>query len=86
MPPGNKLSGALGHVGLRSRGGRSRRANGSRRFEAVFVPGIPQTGEYARAVISHNVNVPLEEAQERVAARLPRQSLFSRERPARLTF
>lgn len=27
-------------------------------FEAIFVPGLLQTGEYARAVISRNVNVP----------------------------
>ena len=27
-------------------------------FEAFFVPGLLQTGEYARAVISRNVNVP----------------------------
>ncbi|MGH3618610.1 MAG: helix-turn-helix domain-containing protein [Pseudonocardiaceae bacterium] len=55
-------------------------------FEAVFVPGLLQTGEYARAVISRNVNVPPEEVQDRVAARLARQSLFSRDRPAAFTF
>jgi transcriptional regulator with XRE-family HTH domain len=55
-------------------------------FEAIFVPGLLQTGEYARAVISRNVNVPPDEVEDRVAARLGRQSLFSRERPARFTF
>ena len=55
-------------------------------FEAIFVPGLLQTGEYARAVISRNVNVPPEEVQDRVAARLARQSLFSRDRPAAFTF
>ena len=55
-------------------------------FEAIFVPGLLQTGEYARAVISCNVNVPPDEVDDRVAARLARQSLFSRERPARFTF
>ena len=55
-------------------------------FEAIFVPGLLQTGEYARAVISRNVNVPPEEVDERVAARLARQSLFSRHQPARFTF
>ncbi|MGH3897793.1 MAG: Scr1 family TA system antitoxin-like transcriptional regulator [Pseudonocardiaceae bacterium] len=39
-------------------------------FQPVFVPGLLQTGEYARAVISRNVNVPPEEVDERVAARL----------------
>ena len=55
-------------------------------FEAIFVPGLLQTGEYARAVISRIVNVPPEEVEDRVAARLARQSLFSRDRPARFTF
>jgi transcriptional regulator with XRE-family HTH domain len=55
-------------------------------FEAVVVPGLLQTGEYARAVISRIVNVPPEEVEDRVAARLARQSLFSRERPAAFTF
>ncbi|MGH3932289.1 MAG: DUF5753 domain-containing protein, partial [Pseudonocardiaceae bacterium] len=55
-------------------------------FEAIFVPGLLQTGEYARAVISRNVNVPPDEVDDRVAARLARQSLFSRDQPARFTF
>ncbi|MGH4026627.1 MAG: helix-turn-helix domain-containing protein [Pseudonocardiaceae bacterium] len=55
-------------------------------FEAIFVPGLLQTGEYARAVISSNVNVPPDEVDDRVAARLARQNLFSRNRPPRLTF
>jgi hypothetical protein len=55
-------------------------------FEAIVVPGLLQTGEYARAVISRSINVPPEEVGDRVAARLARQSLFSRERPAAFTF
>jgi hypothetical protein len=55
-------------------------------FQSVFVPGLLQTADYARAVISGDVNVPLEEVDERVVARLARQILFSRERPARFTF
>ena len=55
-------------------------------FEAAGVPGLLQTGEYARAVISRVVNVPPEEVNDRVAARLARQSLFSQERPPRFTF
>jgi Domain of unknown function (DUF5753) len=50
------------------------------------VPGLLQTGDYARAVISRSANVPPEELEERVAARLARQRLFGRERPARFTF
>ncbi len=55
-------------------------------FETVGVPGLLQTGEYARAVISRIVNVPPGEVNDRVAARLARQSLFARERPAAFTF
>ena len=55
-------------------------------FEAIFVLLLLQTGEYARAVISGSVNVPAEEVEDRVAARLARQSLFSREHPAAFTF
>ncbi len=55
-------------------------------FGATGVPGLLQTGEYAHAVISRIVNVPPEEVQDRVAARLARQSLFTRDRPARFAF
>ncbi|MBV8539571.1 MAG: hypothetical protein JO364_16045 [Pseudonocardiales bacterium] len=55
-------------------------------FEAIFVPGLLQTAEYARAVISCDVDVPPAEVGEWVTARLARQILFSRERPARFTF
>ncbi|MGB6165859.1 MAG: helix-turn-helix transcriptional regulator [Pseudonocardiaceae bacterium] len=55
-------------------------------FQATLVHGLLQTGDYARAVISHNVNIPAEEVEERVTARLARRSLFSEERPARFTF
>ncbi|MGH3794706.1 MAG: helix-turn-helix domain-containing protein [Pseudonocardiaceae bacterium] len=55
-------------------------------FEVTVVPGLLQTGEYARAVISRVVNVPPDEVDDRVAARLARQSLFSRDLPPRFTF
>ncbi len=55
-------------------------------FETVGVPGLLQTGEYARAVLSHSATVPPGEVEDRVAARLARQSLFSRDRPAQFTF
>ncbi|MGH3873863.1 MAG: helix-turn-helix domain-containing protein [Pseudonocardiaceae bacterium] len=55
-------------------------------FGATGVPGLLQTGDYARAVISRIVNVPPGEVDDRVAARLARQSLFSRHRPARFAF
>jgi len=55
-------------------------------FQVTLVPGLLQTGDYARAVISRSANMPAEEVEDRVAARLARQTLFSRERPAQFTF
>ncbi|MCA1671746.1 MAG: helix-turn-helix domain-containing protein [Actinobacteria bacterium] len=55
-------------------------------FQPLVVPGLLQTGEYARALIRETGIVPPGEVDDRVAARLARQSLFSRERPARFTF
>ncbi|HEU0089967.1 MAG TPA: Scr1 family TA system antitoxin-like transcriptional regulator [Pseudonocardiaceae bacterium] len=49
--------------------------------EVTGMRGLLQTGEYARGVISRVVNVPPEEVDDRVAARLARQSMFSRDRP-----
>ncbi|SNR41291.1 Helix-turn-helix domain-containing protein [Haloechinothrix alba] len=47
-------------------------------FQTVVVPGLLQTGDYARAVIDGNRRVPVDEIDDRVAARLARQSLLSR--------
>lgn len=55
-------------------------------FQAIMVPGLLQTGDYARAVISCNVNMPAEEVDERAAARLARHSLFRRDYPPQFTF
>ena len=55
-------------------------------FQAIVVPGLLQTSEYARALISRSGNVPTKEVDERVAARLARQCLFSRDSRARFTF
>jgi hypothetical protein len=55
-------------------------------FAATLLPGSLQTGEYARAVLTRIVNVPPDEIEERVAARLARSSIFGRSRPARTTY
>ncbi len=55
-------------------------------FQATVVPGLLQTTDYARALIRETGIVPPGEIEDRVAARLARQSLFSRERPARFTY
>jgi transcriptional regulator with XRE-family HTH domain len=51
-------------------------------FQLMLVPGLLQTAEYAHALIRETGNVPPGEVDDRVAARLARQSLFARERPA----
>lgn len=55
-------------------------------FEALMVPGLLQTDAYARALLSRNANVPAAEIEERVAARVTRRIIFSRENPPRCTF
>ncbi|MDQ3150536.1 MAG: helix-turn-helix domain-containing protein [Actinomycetota bacterium] len=62
------------------------RATSYNDIQPMLVPGLLQTGEYARAVISRGANMPPDEVDDRVAARLARQSLFSRASPARFTF
>ncbi|MGH3770939.1 MAG: helix-turn-helix domain-containing protein [Pseudonocardiaceae bacterium] len=54
--------------------------------QTIVVPGLLQTAEYAHALISRVVNVPTEEVNDRVAARLGRQNLFTRAHPAKFTF
>jgi transcriptional regulator with XRE-family HTH domain len=55
-------------------------------FQPMVVPGPLQTGDYARALIRETGIVPPGEIEDRVAARLARQSLFTRDRPARFTY
>lgn len=55
-------------------------------FQALVLPGLLQTGDYARAVISHVANVTPDEIDNMVAARLARQSLFSRYNPPSCTY
>jgi hypothetical protein len=50
------------------------------------VPGLLQTPDYARALISRVITVPTDEVEERVAARLARQELFGRGTGARFGF
>ena len=50
-----------------------------RTYEVQFVPGLLQTQDYARAVITHgNPAAPAEEIERRVSLRLQRQQLLSR--------
>ncbi|MGH3721350.1 MAG: Scr1 family TA system antitoxin-like transcriptional regulator [Pseudonocardiaceae bacterium] len=55
-------------------------------YQATLMPGLLQTTDYARALIRQAGTMPVDETEDRVAARLGRQSLFGRERVARFTF
>jgi transcriptional regulator with XRE-family HTH domain len=55
-------------------------------FQGIVLPGLLQTGDYARAVIKRSASIPVSEIENRVASRLARQSLFSRERPPTCTY
>ncbi|GAA1701632.1 helix-turn-helix transcriptional regulator [Kribbella yunnanensis] len=56
-----------------------------RTYEVMFVPGLLQTEEYARAVVQlGKTYLPNEEVAQRVALRVTRQKILSRSTPARL--
>ena len=62
------------------------KAHGITDFEATWVPGLLQTPDYARALITQAGTVPADEIEERVSARLARQELFGRGTCARFAF
>jgi transcriptional regulator with XRE-family HTH domain len=47
-------------------------------FEQIRVPGLLQTGDYARALLERSATVPPHEVEDRMAARLARRILFSK--------
>jgi hypothetical protein len=55
-------------------------------FEEVRVPGLLQTGDYARGLLERIANVPTEDVEDMVVARLARQSLFTRQHRPHCTF
>ncbi|MGN9812327.1 helix-turn-helix domain-containing protein [Micromonospora sp. BQ11] len=57
-----------------------------RAFEACLVPGLLQTEDYARAVISAGGLHTPAAAEELVAVRMDRQRLFQRDEPPHLVF
>ncbi len=54
-------------------------------YEPAFIPGLLQTEAYARAMLV-GARMPAEMVERRVAARMERQALLSRESPPRMTF
>ncbi|WP_405064653.1 helix-turn-helix domain-containing protein [Kribbella sp. NBC_01505] len=56
-----------------------------RTYEVMFVPGLLQTEDYARAVVQLGKSyLPNEEVDQRVALRVTRQQILTRSTPARL--
>jgi hypothetical protein len=55
-------------------------------FENVVVPGLLQTPDYARALISSTPSIPEMEVNDRVEARSRRQLIFDRQFPAQFRF
>jgi len=52
-----------------------------RLFEHTLIPGLLQTETYARAVLEAHPNTGADEVEERLAARMARQAVLSREDP-----
>ena len=57
------------------------RASALRGFEHVLVPGLLQTSDYARAVLATRPNISEDQIDERVIARLDRQTILHQDRP-----
>jgi transcriptional regulator with XRE-family HTH domain len=56
-----------------------------RQFETMLIPGLLQTMDFARALItSANPGIPPEQAERRVIARMTRQQVLTRPDPLRL--
>lgn len=55
-------------------------------FQSTVMPGLLQTGDYARALFKEAKRVPSQEVDNRVALRLARQNLLSREDPPKFAF
>ncbi len=53
-------------------------------FEPSVVPGLLQTRDYARAILSTRFGITDEEIEERLAARLKRQEILCRDQPPAL--
>jgi transcriptional regulator with XRE-family HTH domain len=55
-------------------------------LEIVVIPGMLQTADYAAAVMRGDGLLPVEEIEGRVSARLSRQSILARPRPAEFVY
>jgi transcriptional regulator with XRE-family HTH domain len=57
-------------------------ATSLRWFEMTLVPGLLQTADYSRALLSTRIGADEDEIEQSVAARLERQTVLDRENPA----
>ncbi len=64
--------------------GREAQATTIRWFEALIVPGLLQTEDYARAIFQTRFGLSNEEIETRIAARLKRQEILTRIQPPAL--
>lgn len=55
-------------------------------YQSAIVPGLLQTSNYARALMYASANLPAEEIEDRVKARLARQSLVTQAQPPKFNF
>jgi len=55
-------------------------------FQPIVVPGLLQTGDYARALLTGTGTLPTGEIEDRVLARMERQTIFGRSPHTRFTF
>jgi transcriptional regulator with XRE-family HTH domain len=60
-------------------------AEGVRDYETLLIPGLLQTADYARAVMSSDATIRPVEVEQRVAIRLRRQELLHGDDPLQLT-
>ncbi|MGW4424049.1 helix-turn-helix domain-containing protein [Streptosporangium sp. NPDC004631] len=56
-------------------------AEALRTWEPLIVPGLLQTEDYARAILSGEIGVTTEQIEEHVTARMERQSILKRPKP-----
>jgi transcriptional regulator with XRE-family HTH domain len=61
-------------------------AEALRTWEPLMIPGLLQTEDYARAILSGDVGGTPEQTEEQVAARMERQSILRRPKPPLLWF
>ncbi|GAB2497446.1 helix-turn-helix domain-containing protein [Streptosporangium sandarakinum] len=56
-------------------------AEAIRTWEPLIVPGLLQTEDYARAILSGEIGVTPEQVEQQVTARMERQSILKRSKP-----